>query len=362
MAWTLDRIRYTDEVPDKITTCRLVREYHSLWVHPQVDGNPVDAFNLTTFLQERANISFQPVNWLDFELFFNGEQILLHRLRSYTATHDMDEGTEISQQLMECARVLFNMHDYVLHAGRFLALLNPYNDMRESLCERLQNEEVFLNEVSSRYEHNSIQCTNLQNLLIFLIKILESSNLYRYNGRLYQRSMVNNKIQYNEKYTIKEFVSLHTSHAVNFRAWQWAMNPFTNLDRTVKYLTTCPLANVHDISESDIKLDIFLTSAITDESVSLPELTSVEFTEGQKRKLETEMSDYFVARKLKKLMKKEAERQEQMVQSLAYASRHKLVGPESNTVIDNFVAALSHPKSLLGKHDHFEFVKDNGDI
>lgn len=206
----------------------------------------VNAFNLTTFLQQRTKIGFQPVDWEDFDSFLNTERLLLQQLSLYTARHcstDVDEDVEISRKLMECTKVIFNLNNYVLHTGRLLTLLYPEGNMN---C--VQNVNAFQNDVS---EWDAKQ-TSLQKLLIILINKLESGRYFRCDGKLYKKTATN---AFQFVFTIQDFVRNQTCHHKYPETWRLSTNPIGNDDKAVRYLTTCFLSEGHDLSWHDLHQD-----------------------------------------------------------------------------------------------------------
>lgn len=251
LRWTLDALRMDgadpDVVPNLATTARLVGAYRDTWVE---DG--VGLRDLLPWMCERLELDVQRFEWKRFACAVKMEHYRMTRLKFYLSTHKVTSG-DLPKKLREASTVVYSLNQLAMQATRMLALLTVDADMVQAPPEEDDEDGAREDEEENNVLHaDQVKLTNFQSAFCRLRVVLEGCHYRRADGKFFRRIVTAGGLEtlaFEEAISVEGFVTRHTSHEIDFRAWRWITDPPANVERMVDYMTRRSLPEAPELVE-----------------------------------------------------------------------------------------------------------------
>ena len=238
-----------DVSPNMPTIQRLLRELKNLWFCDSVEQS-----NILRWLWDsrRFALTQETFTWERFDAELARQTHRVARLQQYYDRHHMDDG-EFEEDINKLHRLLFGCRDFVAHTMRchyYLSSRGRSMERKANLPMDWSNTQML---EQNYYNNQSDDNTCLQNLFVYLVRILEGTRWRRADKAFFERVWtVSNEetMAFALVQTCEEFVTHHTSAQANWIAFKWSSNPHANTRNVVEMLESRKYPGMVDIDEN----------------------------------------------------------------------------------------------------------------
>jgi len=253
--WTLASLRYgaadSNNVPNRATVTRLVKQMHDVWFRNASSHKP---WQMSQWIWSQLRMPEGNFSWMVYERAMVQEKNRQHRVGYFMQELDMEEGTNL-EYMQDIAQLQSTFQSFMIENSRVMCKLTPRSTERSIMLPETARptgdggDDGDENVIS----HDESKLTSWQNAFLFLRRVLEGCNYRRANGSFFERLITNGGLEtqaFHSVITVSEFIAMHTSYDMNFKAWKWITHPTNNFESMVKYLSERPITEARDLEEN----------------------------------------------------------------------------------------------------------------